>query len=133
MEIIKYPTTDYNSFVTEEEADAFFEGRLHASKWDGANKVAALLTAYRSLSTLDIVIDPTVSAELEAMAGGEPEGAASRQTDAMYFLNQVLRIDCVGLTRARPAPTDIDAWGCPGFGDHHGCAGLPAPARPRLA
>jgi hypothetical protein len=45
MSLIKYPETDYNSWVTEEEADAFFESRLHAEKWDSVNKEAALQTA----------------------------------------------------------------------------------------
>jgi len=75
MEIIKYPDTDYNSWVTEAEADEYMEGRLHASKWDGADKVAALLTAFRSLNTLDITIDPTVTAELEALEEAQMEQA----------------------------------------------------------
>ena len=75
MEIIKYPTTDYNSWVTEEEADSFFESRLHASKWDGADKVAALLTAFRSLEALDITLDPTVSDDLAAIAEAQLEQA----------------------------------------------------------
>ena len=75
MELIKYPTTDYNSWVTEEEADEYMESRLHASKWDSADKAAALLTAFRALNTLDITIDPTVSAELEALEEAQMEQA----------------------------------------------------------
>jgi len=80
MEIILYPTTDYNSFVTEEEADAFFEGRLHASAWDGADKVAALLTAYRSLNTLDVTLDLTDADQLAAVAEAQMEQALHELT-----------------------------------------------------
>ena len=80
MALIKYPTTDYNSFVTEEEADAFFETHLHASKWDSGNKEAALLQAFRSISALDITIDPTVTAELAAIAEAQMEQALYEMT-----------------------------------------------------
>ena len=85
MSLIKYPTTDYNSFVDEEEADAYFEGRLHASAWDTTSKEAALLTAYRSLQELDITIDPTDSDQLALVEKAQLEQAlyeASRDVDS---------------------------------------------------
>lgn len=75
MSLIKYPETDYNSFVTEYEADAFFEAHLHASKWGSGDKEAALLQAFRTLNTLNITIDPTVTAELSAIAEAQMEQA----------------------------------------------------------
>jgi len=88
MSLIKYPATGYNSFVAEEEADEYFEGRLHAGKWDSTNKEAALLTAYRSLQELDITIDTADSAQLALIEKAQLEQAlfeATRDVDAPAF------------------------------------------------
>lgn len=88
MSLIKYPETDYNSFVDEAEADTYFEGRLHANVWDTTQKEAALLTAYRSLEGLNITIDPTDSAQLDLIERAQLEQAlfeAARDVDAPAF------------------------------------------------
>jgi ABC-type sugar transport system substrate-binding protein len=40
---------------------------LNAGKWDAADQTAALMTAYRSLQELDIVIDLSDSTALQAI------------------------------------------------------------------
>ncbi len=57
MDFIEYPTTDYNSWIDEDEADEFFESRLNADEWDTANKEAALITAFNSLAELELDIE----------------------------------------------------------------------------
>jgi hypothetical protein len=56
MEFIEYPTTDYNSWINEIEADEYFESRLNAAEWNTADKEVALQTAFRSLKELDLNI-----------------------------------------------------------------------------
>ncbi len=65
--MIVYPETRYESFISEEDADAYFESRLNAAKWDTANKEAALMTAFRSLNELNIEIDLTEADQLTAI------------------------------------------------------------------
>ena len=61
MDLISYAETNYNSWLTEDEAIEYFESRiLNDNKWDVCpNKEAALMTAFRSLAelNLDIVFD----------------------------------------------------------------------------
>jgi hypothetical protein len=75
MSLIEYPTEDYNSWVTEDQADEYFEDRLNADPWDTANKEAALITAFRSLNGLGLTIDPTEAEELEALQQAQCEQA----------------------------------------------------------
>ena len=58
MDLIKYPETNYNSWLDEDEAIEYFESRiLTDSKWDAcAQKEAALMTAFRSLAELNLDI-----------------------------------------------------------------------------
>lgn len=58
-EIIEYPTDNYNSWATHEEADTYFEGRLNSSDWISASEedqIAAMLTAFRSVAELNITL-----------------------------------------------------------------------------
>ena len=57
--MIIYPDENYDSWISEDEADAYFETRLNAEKWDVANKESALMTAFRSLRefNLDILFE----------------------------------------------------------------------------
>lgn len=55
--MIIYPDENYTSWVSEDEADEYFESRLNASEWDAANKEMALQTAFRSLNELNLNID----------------------------------------------------------------------------
>jgi len=55
--MIIYPETDYNSWLSEDDADSYFETRLNAEPWDTApDKEAALQTAFRSINALDLTI-----------------------------------------------------------------------------
>jgi hypothetical protein len=77
MDIIEYPETDYNSWVTEDEAFEYFDGRLNTEAWDtaGTKSIAALLTAFRSLKCLNITIDPTEADQLQALKESQCEQA----------------------------------------------------------
>ena len=77
MSLSVFPTENYNSFVSEADADAYFETRLHASAWDAASdKEAALMTAFRSLTELNIVItDSSDAGTLQALARSNAEQA----------------------------------------------------------
>lgn len=54
--MIIYPNENYDSWISEDEADTYFEFRLNVGEWDAANKEAALMTAFRSLRELDLDI-----------------------------------------------------------------------------
>jgi hypothetical protein len=58
MDLISYPTENYNSWLTEDEAIEYFESRiLNDNKWDSCTqKEAALQTAFRSLAELNLDI-----------------------------------------------------------------------------
>ena len=73
MDIIAYPETGYNSWVTEDAADEYYDGRLNASAWDTCDTEAALLTSFQSLQELTITIDPTDSAQLEILKKAQLE------------------------------------------------------------
>jgi hypothetical protein len=77
MDLIEYPTTDYNSWATENEADEYFDGRLNVEAWAGAGtkSTAAMLTAFRSLNVLNITIDPTEADQLQALKDAQIEQA----------------------------------------------------------
>lgn len=59
MSLIEYPKTNYNSWISEDDADDFYETRSNSSEWDTASKEVALMTAFRSLKelTLDILFE----------------------------------------------------------------------------
>jgi len=55
--MIVYPTTDYDSWSSEEGGDSYFETRLSTDAWDSCSiKEPALQTAFRSLAELDLNI-----------------------------------------------------------------------------
>ena len=47
-----YPEVGYQSWLSEDEADEFFETRVNSEKWYSSNKEAALVTAYNDLTLL---------------------------------------------------------------------------------
>jgi hypothetical protein len=49
--MIVYPNTDYDSWITQDDADDYFETRLNSSEWN--SEEIALQTAFRSLNELD--------------------------------------------------------------------------------
>ena len=60
LEIIAYPTADYNSWISDGDADDYFETRVHADEWNSADsnlRLAALQTAFRSLQELTLNLD----------------------------------------------------------------------------
>ena len=73
--MIVYPESGYNSFVSVEEAHEYFTDRLNAGAWDAADQPAALKTGFRSLATLDIVIDLSEAAALQAIKDAQCEQA----------------------------------------------------------
>lgn len=76
MSITVFPNDGYDSFISEADADTYFSSRLNADQWATADKEAALKTAFRSLSELDIVItDSTDAATLQALASANAEQA----------------------------------------------------------
>lgn len=56
MSLIKYPTENYNSWLSEDDADSYFETRLNSEAWNSANHEAALITSFRSIQILDLDI-----------------------------------------------------------------------------
>ena len=50
--MIVYPTTNYDSWISEDDADTYFETRLKSSEWDSSDKEVALQTAFRDLNLL---------------------------------------------------------------------------------
>lgn len=76
MTMTVYPASGYNSFVSLSDANAYFTDRLNADAWDGTTgKEAALITAFRSLSELDIVIDLSDAVQLQAIKDAQCEQA----------------------------------------------------------
>jgi hypothetical protein len=73
--MIVYPESGYNTFISVNDADSYFSERLNASAWDSANQEAALVTAYRSLQELDIVVDLSDSDALQALKTAQCEQA----------------------------------------------------------
>ena len=58
--MIVYPDENYNSWISEDDADEYFETRLNADAWDAlTNKEPVLMTAFRSLAefNLNITLD----------------------------------------------------------------------------
>lgn len=72
--MIVYPEENYNSWISEDDADEYFETRLNASEWDTANKEVSLQTAFRSLAELSFniyfddsnIIDSDIYSDSEA-------------------------------------------------------------------
>ena len=52
-----YPDTDYDSWISWDDAEAYFQTRLHSDEWHNTLldiQEVALLTAFRSLNELDL-------------------------------------------------------------------------------
>ena len=55
--MIVYPTTNYNSWISEDDAETYFENHLNASSWDAlTNYEPTMITAFRSLQELSLNI-----------------------------------------------------------------------------
>ncbi len=75
--MITYPDESYESWISEDDADIYFETRLNADPWDTAHKEAALMTAFRSINELNLTIDPTDTDQLTALKEAQNNGVAS--------------------------------------------------------
>ena len=96
MSLIAYPATSYNSFVSVDDGDSYFADRLHADEWSGATadiKADALLTAYRSLQELTIIIDLSDTVALQAIKTAQLEQALH---EIRHDLDQ-LQVDSLSL------------------------------------
>jgi len=47
-----YPEAGYQSWISEIEADDYFETRLNSAEWNTADREAALITAFQDLNLL---------------------------------------------------------------------------------
>jgi hypothetical protein len=68
MSLIIYPTEDYNSWISEEDADTYFETRLYNEDWTQATgdlKPMALVTAFRSMEELNLNLEDLESTDQE--------------------------------------------------------------------
>jgi len=73
--MIVYPDENYDSWISEDDADTYFETRLNTEAWNIGNKEAALMTAFRSIQELDIEIDLTDADVLNALQMAQCEQA----------------------------------------------------------
>jgi hypothetical protein len=69
--MIVYPNENYDSWISEDEADIFFEKRLNSSEWNNADKEAALIMAFNDINLLlnldvDLLNDETPLPVLKA-------------------------------------------------------------------
>jgi hypothetical protein len=67
--MIVYPTTNYNSWISEDDAEDYFENHLNASSWDALSEYEpTMITAFRSLQELSFNIvfadDKTISSSV---------------------------------------------------------------------
>jgi len=81
--MIVYPDTNCDSWISEEEADTYFEGRLNSDEWDESIKEVALITAFRDLNLIvkldiDLFSDETPLSVLKA----------AQCEQALYLLKQ---------------------------------------------
>ena len=74
--MIVYPDDNFDSWIDEDAAGTYFETRLNADPWDAcSNREAALITAFHSLNELEITIDPTDTAQFDALQRAQCEQA----------------------------------------------------------
>lgn len=76
--MIVYPDENYNSYVSLEDSLIYFESRLNSDDFVNANdeiQEQALQTAFRSLSELNLSVDPSQPDELTALKNAQCEQA----------------------------------------------------------
>ena len=64
--MIVYPTENYNSWISESDAEDYFENHLNAGSWDALSEYEpVMITAFRALQELSLNIifadDKTIS------------------------------------------------------------------------
>lgn len=90
MAITVYPATGYDSFISLDDATAYFKTRLHSDEFLSANlptQQAALLTAFRSINELDLTIDPTETVQIQALKDAQCEQALHELRDDLDAQN----------------------------------------------
>jgi hypothetical protein len=95
MAITVYPATGYNSFISQEDAAVYFSNRLNAGDYLDLTLDAqsdALVTAFRALQELDIVIDLTDAAALAAIRYAQCEQALHEAHDNIDDQTPLLQI-----------------------------------------
>ena len=93
--MIVYPNTDYDSWISEDLADVYFETRLNADTWfAAANKEAALMTAFRSLAELNLNLtlddDGIMSSDVYTDIEAETILAALKQAQCEQALHELI-------------------------------------------
>ncbi|BBO73872.1 hypothetical protein DSCW_12890 [Desulfosarcina widdelii] len=74
--MIVYPATGYNSFISTDDAENYFEGRLYSEEFiTSPAQEAALITAFHAINALDVTIDATDTAQLQALKNAQCEQA----------------------------------------------------------
>ena len=67
--MIVYPTTNYNSWISEDDVENYFENHLSATSWDALSEYEpVMITAFRALKELSLNIafadDKTISSAI---------------------------------------------------------------------
>ena len=83
--MIVYPSKGYQSWISESEADEYFETRLNATEWNNANREAALITAFNDLTLL-----LTLSVDLTLDESPLPLLKIAQAEQALYLLKNDL-------------------------------------------
>jgi len=76
--MIVYPEIGYNSFISSDDAIAYFKTRLHSDEFITASwtvQEPALITAFRSINELTLTIDPTESTQIQLLKDAQCEQA----------------------------------------------------------
>jgi viroplasmin and RNaseH domain-containing protein len=73
--MIVYPTENYDSFVSDEDAEDYFLTRLNSDDWNSSIADNALMTAFQTLKTIDMVMDLSDTEQLKAIKQAQMEQA----------------------------------------------------------
>lgn len=90
-----YPEDGYESWISEAEADIFFEKRLHSSEWDTFDREAALIMAFNDINLL-LNLDVDLSEDETPL----PVLKAAQAEQALYLLKTEVdsrKLDAINL------------------------------------
>ena len=76
--MVIYPNENFDTFVSMGEAESYMRSRLHSGAYtsaDNVDKLAAIKTAFRALSELDITLDPDDTDQTKALKTAQCEQA----------------------------------------------------------
>jgi len=83
--MIVYPSKGYQSWISEDEADSYFETRLNSLEWNKADREAALITAFNDLTLL-----LTLSIDLTLDESPLPLLKVAQAEQALYLIKNDL-------------------------------------------